>query len=88
MIREAGEGPAPHSGFLPGLTIGRALPPYSRSAAFALPRLNALSPLSPIIAGGRIIPDDMTIPSPAVLALSGWGFRSHEQHFWRSQRNV
>jgi hypothetical protein len=27
----------PHSGFTPGLTIGRAPPPSSRSAAFALP---------------------------------------------------
>jgi hypothetical protein len=35
-MSEAGEGP-PHVGFAPGLTIGRVLPLYSRSAAFALP---------------------------------------------------
>src|SRR5918995_5878041 len=36
-MSEAGEGPLPHVGFAPGLTIGRVLPLYSRSAAFALP---------------------------------------------------
>jgi hypothetical protein len=34
---EAGEGSSPHVGFAPGLTTGRAPPPSSWSAAFALP---------------------------------------------------
>jgi len=46
-----------------------------RLRPFALPRPEALSPLfRPDTRCGRIIPDDMDMPSPAVLALSGWGY--------------
>jgi hypothetical protein len=41
---KAGEGSSPHVGFAPGLTNGRALPPFSPSAAFALPCPDALKP--------------------------------------------
>jgi hypothetical protein len=55
--------------FAPGLTIGRALPSYSRSAAFALPRPDA--PSSPPLRylQRRIIPNDMRIPSPAAWPI-------------------
>jgi hypothetical protein len=55
-------------------------------AAFALPRPDALSPhpTAPVLCRvarcvrvhQHMIPDDMSIPSPASLALSGRGFRA------------
>jgi hypothetical protein len=43
--------------------------------AFALPRPDALSPHSPYLLWRRIIPDDVSIPSSAVLAYRGGAMR-------------
>jgi hypothetical protein len=67
----------------PGLytAAGSALPPSSCSTAFALPHPDALSPTLLAPCGGRIIPGDMCIPSPAVLANWGGASGSGLLHF-------
>jgi hypothetical protein len=51
-----------------------ALFPHPCGAALALPRPDALSPLSPNTRSGRIIPDDTGIPWPTTLANRGGAF--------------